>query len=66
MDVFALSHEDMPRIDLSVITHRLNMSPSYKLIRQKRRVFAPEQDNANQRRSPEVDNSKVRPQILLL
>ena len=66
MDVFALSHKDMPRIDLSVITYRLNMSPSYKLIRQKRRVFAPERDNANQRRSPEVDNSKVRPQILLL
>ena len=29
MDVFALSHVDMPGIDLSVITHRLNMSPSY-------------------------------------
>ena len=29
-DVFAWSHEDMPEIDPSVITHRLNVSPSYK------------------------------------
>ena len=31
MDVFALSYEDMPGIDLSVITHHLNVSPSYSL-----------------------------------
>ena len=36
----------MPEVDLSVITYRLNVSPSYKPVRQKRRVFAPEQDNA--------------------
>ena len=41
-DVFVWSHEDMPGIDLSVITHRLNVSSSYKPIRRKRRVFAPE------------------------
>ena len=45
-DVFVWSHEDMPGIDLSVITHRLNVSSSYKPIRRKRRVFAPERDNA--------------------
>ena len=45
MNVFAWSHEDMPGIDPSVITYRLNVSPSYKPARQKRRVFAPEQDN---------------------
>ena len=28
MDVFAWSHEDMPSIDPSVITHCLNMYPS--------------------------------------
>ena len=27
-DVFAWSYEDMPRIDASVIVHRLNVSPS--------------------------------------
>jgi len=46
IDVFAWSHEDMPGIDLSVITYYLNMYPSFKSVRQKKRVFAPEQDNA--------------------
>ena len=45
-DVFAWSHEDMPRIDPRVITHRLNVSSSYKLVCQKRRVFTLEWDNA--------------------
>ena len=30
IDVFAWSHEDMPGIDPSVITHRLNVYPSSK------------------------------------
>ena len=33
IDVFVWSHEDMPGIDPSVITHRLNMYPSSKFIR---------------------------------
>ena len=33
IDVFAWSHEDMPGIDPSVITHRLNLCPSFKLVR---------------------------------
>ena len=45
-DVFVWSHEDMPGIDPSVITHRLNMYPSSKPINKKKRVFAPEQDKA--------------------
>ena len=44
-NVFAWIHENMPRID-PVITHRLNVSPSYKLVRQKKKMFAPERDNA--------------------
>ena len=39
-DVFAWSHEDMPKIDPSIIVHRLNVSPSFAPIRQKKRVFA--------------------------
>ena len=39
-DVFAWSHEDMPRIDPSTIVHKLNASPSFPQIRQKKRVFA--------------------------
>jgi len=46
VDVFAWSHEDMPGIDPSIITHRLNVYPSSKPVRQKKRVFAPERDNA--------------------
>ena len=46
IDVFAWSHEDMPGIDPSVITHSLNIYPSSKPVRQKNRVFAPERDNA--------------------
>ena len=45
-DVFAWSHEDMPGLDLSVITHRLNVYPSFKRIWQKKKVFAPKRDNA--------------------
>ena len=40
INVFAWSHEDIPGIDPSVITHRLNVYPSSKPIRQKKRVFA--------------------------
>ena len=39
MDVFAWSHEDMPSIDPSVIVHRLNVDPTYKLVIQKRHKF---------------------------
>ena len=46
IDVFAWSYEDMPGIDPSVITHRLNVYPSSKPVRQKKGVFAPERDNA--------------------
>ena len=46
IDVFAWSNEDMLGIDPNVITHRLNVHPSSKRMRQKKRVFAPERDNA--------------------
>jgi len=41
-DVFGWSHKDKPKIDPSVIIHHLNVTPSYKLVHQNRRVFAPE------------------------
>ena len=46
MDMFAWSHEKMAGIDPSVITHRLNMYPSSKPVRQKKMVFALERDKA--------------------
>ena len=39
-DVFAWSHEDMSGIDPSVMVHKLNVSPSFPPILQKKRVFA--------------------------
>ena len=45
-DVFAWSHEDMPRIDPSVIVNRLNVNPASSPIRQKKWVFAQEWDKA--------------------
>ena len=35
-DVFVWTYEDMPEIDLSVIVHRLNVSPSFASIHQKK------------------------------
>ena len=45
-DVFAWTYEDMPGIDPSIIVHRLNVLPSFPPIRQRKRVFAPERDQA--------------------
>ena len=45
-DVFAWKQADMEGIDPAIITHRLNVSPSFKLVKQKRRSFAPERQKA--------------------
>ena len=36
----------MPEIDPSEITHHLNVSPSFKPVHQKRRMFTPERDSS--------------------
>ena len=45
-DVFAWKQADMGGIDPTVITHRLNTSPSFKPVKQKQRSFAPERQKA--------------------
>ena len=45
-DVFTWIHEDMTGIDPSVMVHKLNVSPSFPPIQQKKRVFAQERDKA--------------------
>ena len=45
-DVFALSHEDMPGIDPSIIIHRLNVNLASSPVLQKKRVFAQGRDKA--------------------
>ena len=42
VEVFAWKREYMGGIDLAFISHKLNVSPSFKLVKQKRRSFAPE------------------------
>ncbi|KAJ9544554.1 hypothetical protein OSB04_024261 [Centaurea solstitialis] len=52
-DCFAWSHEDMVGIDPNIISHKLNVDPSFKPIKQKRRKFAPERNKVI---NDEVDN----------
>ncbi|KAK3021961.1 hypothetical protein RJ639_045656 [Escallonia herrerae] len=41
-DIFAWTVADMPGIDPEIITHRLNVNPSEKPVKQMKRTFAPE------------------------
>ncbi|XP_074377256.1 uncharacterized protein LOC141718770 [Apium graveolens] len=41
-DVFAWTSTNMPRIDPNLITHRLNINPTRKAIRKKKRNYAPD------------------------
>ncbi|KAJ9552839.1 hypothetical protein OSB04_016884 [Centaurea solstitialis] len=43
-DCFTWSHEDMVGIDPDIISHKLNVDPSFKPVKQKRRKFAPERN----------------------
>ena len=45
-DVFAWKQADMGGIDPTIITHRLNTSPSFKSVKKKGRSFAPERQKA--------------------
>ncbi|XP_059451077.1 uncharacterized protein LOC132181862 [Corylus avellana] len=44
LEVFAWTREDMPDISLEEILHQLNVDPSVKPVKQKRRKFAPERN----------------------
>ena len=46
MEVFAWKQEDMGEINSTVISHRLNVSQSFKPVKQKRRSFALERQKA--------------------
>jgi len=41
-DIFAWEPQDMPGISRKIVEHRLDVDPSKKPVRQKRRIFAPE------------------------
>ena len=40
MEVFAWKQEDIGGVNPAVITHRLNVNPSFNPVKQKRRSFA--------------------------
>ena len=46
-EVFVWSHEDMPGINPSIISHKLNVNPTLRPVKQKRRVFALERNDTN-------------------
>ena len=46
IEIFAWKQEDMGGINPVVITHKLNISPSFKPVKQKRRSFSPERQKA--------------------
>ena len=46
MEVFAWKQEHRGGVDLTVITHRLNVNPSFKPVKQKRRSFASKRQKA--------------------
>ena len=46
IEVFAWKQEDMGGVDSIMITHKLNVNPSFKLVKQKRRSFSPERQKA--------------------
>jgi hypothetical protein len=64
-DVFAWTHEDMPGIDTSVISHKLNVNPSLRPIKQKRRVFAPERNNGHHGGGGQTPSGKLHQGSLL-
>ena len=45
-DVFTWSHEDMPGINPSIISHKLNINPTLRPVKQRCRVFSPERNDA--------------------
>ena len=46
MEVFPWKQEDMGGVDPTVITNKLNVNPSFKPVKQKRRSFAPKRQKA--------------------
>ena len=46
MEVFAWKQKDMEGINPAIITHKLNIIPSFKPVKLKRRSFAPERQKA--------------------
>ena len=59
-DVFAWKQEDMGGIDPVIITHRLNVSESFKPVKQKRRNFTRQKDKKQLMRKSASSSRQVR------
>ena len=59
-DVFAWKQEDMGGIDPAIITHRLSVSPSFKLVKQKKKEVSPQKDKKRLMRRPASSSRQVR------
>ncbi|XP_021764224.1 uncharacterized protein LOC110728860 [Chenopodium quinoa] len=60
-DCFAWSHRDMKGINPEIITHKLNVDPSTKPVKQKRREFAPEHNQIiNEEVQKLLDTRKIK------
>ncbi|KAK3007892.1 hypothetical protein RJ639_015233 [Escallonia herrerae] len=57
---------DMPGIDPEIITHRLNVDPSKKPVKQKKRTFAPERQEKIDEEDVETRYSKIDKIVLAL
>ena len=64
-DVFAWSHEDMPRIDPSIMVHRLNVSPSFPPYPAKEKSFCPRARQGYSRRSSQVAKGRIHKRSIL-
>lgn len=65
-DVFAWTTTDMPGIEPKVITHKLNVNPSRKLVKQKKQSFAPEMQEAINAKVAKLLEAKFFEEILYL
>lgn len=62
--MFAWSHEDMPKIDPTIVVHRLNFNHSRCSIKHKRRAINSKKNKiAVKERSGEASTSKFDPRV---
>ena len=64
-DVFPWSHEDMPRIDPSIMVHRLNVSPSFPPYSAKENSVCPRARQGYSRRSSQVARGRIHKRSIL-
>ena len=62
----SVKHSQYPMINPSIMVHRLNVSPSFPPIRQKKRVFAQERDRAIAEKVHKLQNAEFIKEVYYL